>query len=205
MRIQRGLRLGEHRQFTVRSSCTRGRPEVDAGRRGDPEPGSSPRCVPPGITRRDVRRGLDHPDGSVQFIYSSHLIEHLARWQALQLLRECRRVLAPGGAVRIATPDLAALIAGYLAGETPAGGTPADSFMASLLTFTERPENAARRVLRRLYTAPHQWLYDEASLSALFREAGFTAPKRRAFRDSALPDLNVLELRDESLFIEARE
>ena len=71
---------------------------------------------PPGIIRVDVRRGLPYPTASARYLYSSHMIEHMARWQALELVRECARVLEPRGALRFATPDLAVLVEGYAQG-----------------------------------------------------------------------------------------
>jgi predicted SAM-dependent methyltransferase len=159
---------------------------------------------PPGIVRADVRRGLRYPDKSVSYIYSSHLIEHLSRWEGLELLRECRRVLATGGLVRLATPDLAELVGEYVRGETPLGPTAADSFMEQLLTFREVPGSVVQRVARRLVTAPHQWLYDAESLRRLLDEAGFADAERRSFHDSSLPDIDLLEDRPESLFMETR-
>lgn len=40
------------------------------------------------------------------YIYSEHLIEHINYLTGLQMLKECCRVLKPGGKIRIATPDL---------------------------------------------------------------------------------------------------
>lgn len=154
---------------------------------------------PPGIIRADVRRGLSYPDASAEFVYSSHMIEHLARWQGLAFLRECFRVLRPGGRVRLATPDLAELVDEY----TQEGD--ADAFMDRVGHFVEQPGSPTRGLLRRLFTgAAHQWLYDEASLRRLLEEAGFVDVERRAFRDSELPDIALLEDRDGSLFVEAR-
>src|SRR5438128_2178234 len=68
---------------------------------------------PAGIVRTDVRRGLPYPDGAAGYVYSSHMIEHMARWQGLALVRECARVLAPGGILRLATPDLAGVTGAY--------------------------------------------------------------------------------------------
>jgi predicted SAM-dependent methyltransferase len=158
---------------------------------------------PPGIVRADVRRGLPYPDGAARCVYSSHMIEHMARWQGLALVRECARVLEPGGILRLATPDLARLIGDYRR-ERHDEGAAADTLMLSLGTFVERPGPRIATILQRLFTAPHQWLYDEASLTQLLREGGFIDVRTRGFRESELPDIELLEHRDGSLFVEAR-
>ncbi|HUP32569.1 MAG TPA: methyltransferase domain-containing protein [Gaiellaceae bacterium] len=159
---------------------------------------------PRGIVRADVRKGLPYGDGSVAYVYSSHLIEHLARWQAASFVRECRRVLAPGGVLRIATPDLADIVRGYTSGERGDSPTPADRLMDQLLTFQEHPGSRAQRLIRRIATAPHQWLYDAESLAALLEEGGFVEARTRAYREGELPDLDLLEQRSDSLIVEAR-
>jgi predicted SAM-dependent methyltransferase len=159
---------------------------------------------PPGIVRTDIRRGIPYADNSARFLYSSHLIEHLSRWQALELLGECRRVLAPGGLIRIATPDLAQLVDEYRAGATGRDPTAADSFMRQLETFREAPGSIAQRLIRRLLTAPHQWLYDETSLSHLLAEAGFVEATRYEHHEGDFPDLEQLEIRPGSLVVQSR-
>ena len=158
---------------------------------------------PKGIVRADVRGGLPYLNEAASVVYTSHMIEHMPRWQALELLAECRRVLEPGGAIRIATPDLRALIEEYAHGETRYGETPADSLMKQLETFRDEPGSVVQRLSRRLLTAPHQWVYDEQSLSLLLEEAGFTNVQRRGFLESDIEGIEALELRDESLFVEA--
>lgn len=158
---------------------------------------------PPGILHADVRKGLHFPKASGSHAYSSHLIEHMSRWQGLAFLRECHRVLRPGGVLRVATPDLADLIDSYRRGEAQHGPTPADSFMHDMFTFRELEESLAQRLIRRLITAPHQWIYDEHSLRLLLEEAGFERIERRDYRDGRMPDLIALEHRPDSLFMEA--
>jgi SAM-dependent methyltransferase len=45
-------------------------------------------------------------DGSFHYIFAEHLIEHLSWEDGLKMLKECYRVLAPGGKLRIITPNL---------------------------------------------------------------------------------------------------
>jgi len=58
------------------------------------------------------------PDESAAAVYSSHMIEHLDRAEARVFLAEARRVLRPGGVLRIAAPDLS----------TPKGSWPAPTW-----------------------------------------------------------------------------
>jgi predicted SAM-dependent methyltransferase len=160
-------------------------------------------AFPRGIVRADVTRRIPAADGSAEAVYSSHMIEHLSRWQALALLRECRRVLRPGGLIRIVTPDFAVLIAEYEAGSKTAPR--ADVFMRDLMTYAD-PEGVSgmQRILRRAFGASaHQWLYDEESLHALIAEAGFVDVVRREFGQGELPDLDRIETRT-GLVLEAR-
>lgn len=162
---------------------------------------------PAKIVRADVNRGLAYPDASVAFIYSSHLIEHLSRWQALALVRECGRVLRPGGVVRFACPDLAVLTRAYLErkdGDEDARRRAADLFMEELGTFEERWGNPIQRLSWRVFSAaPHQWLYDADSLIELLRRGGLTGAGQRRYREGEVPDLDRLERRPESVFVEA--
>ena len=48
---------------------------------------------------------LTFPDGEMHFVYAEHFFEHLFLDEALALLRKVHRVLAPGGVVRIVSPD----------------------------------------------------------------------------------------------------
>jgi hypothetical protein len=66
------------------------------------------------IRRGDVTGPLPFADCTFEAIYHSHLLEHLRRELALPFLRECHRVLRPGGVLRIAVPDLEAIVRLYL-------------------------------------------------------------------------------------------
>lgn len=72
-------------------------------------------CKPtgPGVIVHDLGAGLPFADGEVDAVYSSHLLEHFPKWQAPEFLRECLRVLKPGGILRVAVPDLEQLMRMY--------------------------------------------------------------------------------------------
>jgi SAM-dependent methyltransferase len=68
----------------------------------------------PSVRGHDVTTGLPFPAGHFDAVYHSHLLEHLPRDQALPLVRECFRVLRPGGILRVAVPDLEQIARLYL-------------------------------------------------------------------------------------------
>ena len=62
----------------------------------------------------DCRQPLPFEDESFDVVYHSHLIEHLRREDVIRFLRECCRVLRPGGILRVAIPDLEGIARDYL-------------------------------------------------------------------------------------------
>lgn len=48
-------------------------------------------------------------DGETEIIYACHVLEHIPRPQVPDVLAEWRRVLKPGGILRLAVPDFAAV------------------------------------------------------------------------------------------------
>jgi predicted SAM-dependent methyltransferase len=159
----------------------------------------------PDVVYGDATRRLRFADGSVEAIYSSHMIEHLSRAHGRHFLAEARRVLRPGGRLRLATPDLGALVAEYSQARAAGGESPAaDEFMAALHLFHDADEGLVGRLISRNFSGHwHQWLYDAESLSALLAEVGFTDIRRVPFRDGGFPDLERIEARADSLFVQA--
>jgi predicted SAM-dependent methyltransferase/GT2 family glycosyltransferase len=62
---------------------------------------------------RDFRQPLPFPDRSVSHIFSREMIEHLPYVTLPGFLRECFRILEPGGTLYLCCPDFEALIALY--------------------------------------------------------------------------------------------
>lgn len=62
----------------------------------------------------NLLKGFPYPDRHFDAVYSSHVLEHFTREQALFLLREAHRVLKTTGVLRIVVPDLAGTCKEYL-------------------------------------------------------------------------------------------
>lgn len=54
----------------------------------------------------DIEKPLPFADGHADFIYAEHVVEHVDYHAALKFFAECRRVLKPGGVIRIVVPSL---------------------------------------------------------------------------------------------------
>jgi predicted SAM-dependent methyltransferase len=79
----------------------------------------------PEVHRHDVCAGLPFADDSFDVVYHSHLLEHLQHHVVPGFVRECRRVLRPGGVLRLAVPDLEQICRLYLrALDSAAAGDP---------------------------------------------------------------------------------
>jgi len=61
----------------------------------------------------DVRNGLPFRAGSVDSIYSTHVLEHFYGDELQRLLRECYRVLKAGGGMRLVVPSLTNAVVAY--------------------------------------------------------------------------------------------
>jgi predicted SAM-dependent methyltransferase len=68
----------------------------------------------PQVRQYDLRRGLPYDAEAFDAVYHSHVLEHLTPDQAEAMLRECHRVLRPGGVLRVVVPDLEGIARGYL-------------------------------------------------------------------------------------------
>ena len=128
--------------------------------------------------RHDLRFGYGmFADGSVEAIYLGQLVEHLHPHTELpKLLKECRRLLKMGGALRITTPDIEKIVQLYTDGlldrispEQPAFYASAShAAKLSYLLFGASGADCTRESYAGHF---HVWSYDD--LRALLLEAGF--------------------------------
>lgn len=63
--------------------------------------------------RLDIGGPLPFPDSSVDLIYSSHALEYFDRFEALEVLREWKRVLTTGGELYLSVPNFESLLEIY--------------------------------------------------------------------------------------------
>ena len=68
----------------------------------------------PGVIGHDLRLGIPFPDATFDLVYHSTMLSTMRAADALALMRECRRVLKPGGVLRVVTEDLEQMCRVYL-------------------------------------------------------------------------------------------
>ena len=158
-------------------------------------------CRRLGIQYANAAHRIPHANGTVDVVYSSHMIEHLDRREAAGFLGECLRVLKPGGLLRLAAPDVRWSVLEYMEKGR------ADEFIAQLQFDIDRPRGLVDSV-RRLVSGGrgHHWMYDGPSLSLLVAGAGFADVEIVPSGQSRLADPAGLDLREreiESVYVEA--
>jgi SAM-dependent methyltransferase len=175
-------------------------------------------CVPAaGVTCvRDCRTALPLPSGSARGIFTEHFLEHLDYYEeAPKFLQECRRLLRPGGTLRVIVPDGAKYLDAYCSGDLEAM-RPISPFMKWDRTCNAVPLSIVREVVpfrTRMevvnfhfrQAGEHRFSYDFETLSRLLEECGFESVVEMPFRKSELPELAIdAEVRAaESLVVEA--
>jgi len=161
------------------------------------------------IIRRDARKGLPLLNETVDFVYTSHFLEHLTREEASKLIKECYRVLKPGGWIRLVCPDLRILARKYLEGDisyplfhVSHKAQLSQAFIESLCLVDNRP------LFVKLFSPgfSHLSMYDSDSAANILSECGFKVINVCRFKEGVTPDIGELDNRpDESLFIEAQK
>ena len=155
----------------------------------------------------DIQKGIPFSDGVLKGIFSEHCFEHFPLETAFFLMRECRRVLVPGGILRIVVPDAGMYLDRY---HQRSKGMGKERF-----PFEEKesfhgfytPILSVNRIFYqdREQAFGHWTMYDHELLRGLLLEAGFTRIEKRSFREGANPILLVdaENRRSESLYVEA--
>lgn len=87
----------------------------------------------PAVQQADLLGPLPVASGSMDVVYSSHFIEHVPRDRVRALLRECHRVLKPGGLLRLVVPDLLEMCSAYVHARTRGEHETADRLVLEML------------------------------------------------------------------------
>jgi len=172
---------------------------------------------PKSLRLMDCRKKLPFANHTVDYIYTSHFLEHLPRYQVVELITECKRILCYRGVLRICIPDVKLLSEKYVNGdmdffmalEKSSNGKNqlenlTDLFVQHFYGYDLWSKPTFLQKIRQLFIRGHIWMYDYDSLSSILYSAKFTDIKRRKFAQGETPDIKYLDIHEVgSLFIEA--
>jgi len=154
------------------------------------------------VQRCDIKK-LPFPDKSVAAVYSSHALEHIYLAEVAEVLAEAFRVLIPGGMIRLALPDATQMARELLVGVDQGSPDAGRTFNERLLAFPSSKPGLVTRAKGALGGHVHRWQPTPDLMTSMLLEAGFENIQQRCFKDGLLPDVEVIETRSESFFIEA--
>jgi predicted SAM-dependent methyltransferase len=138
----------------------------------------------------DAREAFPFPNNTFRFVYSEHLLEHLDYGDGLNFLKECHRVLQPGGVLRISTPDLGFLVDFYL-NDTPENQ--AYLRWASQFYWQSSVCFKAFVVDRYFRSWGHRCIYDFGLMRDSCKAAEFAHVKVVQVGESEFPELKGIE------------
>jgi predicted SAM-dependent methyltransferase len=178
---------------------------LDGGRPFTVELGSARReGVPDWVTldlngnadiNHDLSRPLPFPDGSVDRVYSSHVLEHFTYPRPLlDLLREAHRILKPGGTISAAVPNARVYLEGYFHPEQ----FDREKFCAYDVGLRFRSRIDVVNFVAYL-GGEHKFLFDEENLPRVLEEGGFRNARLRSFD----PSIDLPERAYDSIYAEA--
>lgn len=142
----------------------------------------------------DATKTFPIPDASFDYVFSEHQLEHIAYNQAVAMLRECRRILRPGGKIRLALPSLDRMIELF----QPARTDLQDKFIRHSTNFTwpaVQDPGPCFAINSAFMNWGHRFLYDQETLRKTLEATGFAQVQFFTPGVSDDPNLTGIETR----------
>jgi SAM-dependent methyltransferase len=164
-----------------------------------PEPGwiNSDRKDGPGIDLScDIREGLPLAEGSIDYAVSIHALPEVPYPDLLPVLTELRRVLKPGGTLRLGLPNMERAFDAYRRGDR-------DWF---LIPDDEMSSLGGKLITQLIWYGYSRTLFVPQFAEELLRRAGFAQVHHLQLGTTASPYPDIVALDDrplESFFVEA--
>ena len=120
---------------------------------------------------------LPFMDGAVQMVYSEHMLEHMLPSEGgVNFLKEAYRVLAPGGVLRLVTPDVDKYACAFVEQATTGTGgfleKHAARFQPMETNLLGMPPSRATIINNIFRNYGHQWVYNFEEVKLAAKAAG---------------------------------
>jgi predicted SAM-dependent methyltransferase len=150
----------------------------------------------------DLREKFPFPDGCASFVFCEHFFEHLEFPNpAMDFLKECWRVLKPGGTLSLGVPDTEWPVLSYANGDPTYFDLARERFHPAWCTTRMHNLNYHFRQGRE-----HKYAYDLETLKQVLEDAGFVSVERRSFTpglDSEARKVDFLPRKTAGLYVNA--
>jgi predicted SAM-dependent methyltransferase len=152
----------------------------------------------------NVTRRIPFADESVGAIYSGEMLEHFTFDDGQRFLAECFRVLKPVGILRLRVPDNYRFWKQYVEQFEQMRAMPREAWTDDHSRWVKMffRDICVKKPGLKSMGHYHKWMYDEVSLVLAIEKQGFVQTERRAFLDSRIDDIRLVEVRDD-LIVEA--
>lgn len=170
----------------------------------------------PKVKLVNLNKKFPWKSNTVGFIYCSHVIEHLFRYELKNMLKEAHRVLENGGRIRILVPDLEKISALYKTANREQLKSWSDNYVNSKADFvnhffypagnlSEKKPSFSSTVMN-LFVRHHKYIYDFRTLEKVLKHVGFQKIQQVGPEHTDFPDAHFLDSKQEiSLHIEAEK
>ncbi len=140
----------------------------------------------------DATQPFPIPDASFDYIFSEHMIEHVPYESGLAMLRECHRILRPGGVARIVTPSISFLMNLFSRDRTETEDRYVAWAMREFFPHIREPHPAF--IFNNFVRAwGHTFIYDRPTMRMAMLDAGFASVDERRISQSQHAMLRNLE------------
>ncbi len=146
----------------------------------------------------DIRDGLPLNSDSVRYVASMHALCELPYLDVVPALRELRRVLEPGGVLRLGLPDLDRAIAAYARGDRSYFTIPDE----------ETPSLSGKFIVQMTWYGTNLMMFTYEFTRELLERAGYRDIARCEPGQTTAPWPEIVELDNrpkETFFVEARK
>src|SRR5438067_4323322 len=157
----------------------------------------------------DVKQGIPFPKSSMKGVFIEHCLEHFSLPVAFAVLKECWRVLTPGGLLRIIVPDAELYLELYHRQRRDDENALFPFQESESFNNIFSPIISVNRVFYQDRDSPfgHRFMYDFQLLKLLLDRLGFESARKVNFREGrdSILLIDSESRRSESLYVEAEK